>query len=361
MNKSLKAFICKIVYSPVGDRVATFFGGERLHAESFVRSEKKKLLAEAKRKFDKGSSVGSFDDYKHALDKHWVAYSEYAFQYEFYKKSEEERDEYVSRLKMAYFYLRYGPGVLRPLFRDKARFLKSFSEYVHREWLYAPETSFEEFRQLVSTHDCIVKPLDGSRGKGVYKIYKNDAHSRDEKSFYESCVEDKVLVEQCIEPCEELMALHPQSLNTIRVVTFSNKEKACVFSGVLRAGVGESVIDNSHAGGVSAQINIQTGVVESDGVDVHGNRYETHPDSGIKIRGFVIPKWDMIVDSCCKVAKQIGNPITGWDVVINNQGEVEFIEGNHTPDFDVMQMRYKVGLKKRIFALIKEYCGVDMK
>ena len=359
MNKSLKAFICKIVYSPVGDKVATFLGGERFHAESFVRSEKKKLLAEAKRKFDKGSSPGSFDDYKQALDKHWVAYSEYAYQYEFYKKSEEERNEYVSRLKMAYFYLRYGPGVLRPLFRDKARFLKNFNKYVHRQWLYAPEASFEDFQQLVSTHDCIVKPLDGSRGKGVFKIYKDDPKS-DGREFYEFCVKDKVLLEQCIESCEELSALHPQSLNTVRVVTFSNKEKACVFSGVLRAGVGDSVIDNSHAGGVSAQINIQTGVVESDGVDVHGNRFECHPNSGIRIRGFKIPQWDKIVETCCKVAMQVGNPITGWDVVINIRGEVEFIEGNHTPDFDVMQMRYKVGLKKRIYALIKEYCGVDM-
>ena len=360
MNRSLKAFVCKIVYSPLGDKLATFFGGERIHAETFVRSEKKKLLTEAKKEFDKGTSIGSFDDYQKALEKHWVTYSEYAYQYEFPQKSKEERDEYVSRLKMAYFYLRYGPGVLRPLFRDKTKFLSTFHEYVHRQWLYAPETTFEEFEQLVSNFDCIIKPLDGSRGKGVFKVYKDDVQ-RNNRSFYESCVKEKMLVEQCIESCEELKALHPQSLNTIRVVTFSNKEKSCVFSGVLRTGVGDSVIDNSHAGGVSAQINIEDGVVESDGVDMYGNRFNIHPDSGIGIRGFKVPQWNRIVETCCEVAKQVGNPITGWDVVINNQGEVEFIEGNHSPDFDIMQSRYKVGLKKKIFALIKEYCGVEMK
>lgn len=360
MKGALKAFVCKIVYSPLGDKLATFFGGERIHAELFVRSEKKKLLAEARKEFEKESSIGTFDDYKQALKNHWVTYSEYAYQYEFYNKTEAERDEYVSRLKMAYFYLRYGPGVLRPLFRDKTKFLKSFNKYIHRQWLYVPETTYDEFERLVTGFDCIVKPLDGSRGKGVFKIYKDSDHTHDRR-LYESFVKDKILVEQCIESCDELKALHPQSLNTIRVVTFSNKEKACVFSGVLRTGVGKSVIDNSHAGGVSAQININEGVVDSDGVDMHGNRYEKHPDSGINIRGFKIPKWDTIVETCCEVAKQIGNPITGWDVVVNNHGEVEFIEGNHSPDFDIMQSRYKVGLKKKIFALIKEYCDIKMK
>ena len=352
--------MCDIVYSPIGDKLATFFGGERLHAKLYVNSSKKALLTEARKEFEKGSALGTFEDYKQALEKHWVSYSEYAYQYEFYNKDEAERDEYVSRLKMSYFYLRYGPGVLRPLFRNKATFLKKFDKYIHRKWLYAPEASFEQFEQLLSDFDCIIKPCEGSRGKGVFKVYKDSNH-KDDKELYESCVKDGMMVEQCIESCEELKALHPQSLNTIRVVTVSNKEKACVFSGVLRTGVGNSVIDNSHAGGVSAQINIKNGVVESDGVDVNGNRFVCHPDSGIQIKGFVVPKWDAIVNTCCEVAKQIGNPITGWDVVINNNGDVEFIEGNHTPDLDIMQSRYKHGVKKQIYSLLKEYCGIEMK
>ena len=360
MGTSLKAFICNIAYSPFGNKVISFLGGQKWYAELHARSGKNKLLANAKKEFEKESALGTFDDYKQALKKHWVSYSEYANQYEFYKKSEEERNEYVSRLKMAYFYWRYAPGVAKSVFRNKTRFLTTFHKYIHRQWLFAPNSTFEDFVRLVTTYDCIVKPCDGKLGKGIFKTYKDSDH-KDDRRLYESCVKNRMLVEQCIEACDELKALHPQSLNTVRVVTIANKEKACVFSGVLRTGVGDSVVDNSHKGGVSAQINVDNGVVETDGANTNGKRYVSHPDSGIVFKGFRIPNWNAVVETCCEAAKQTRNPITGWDVVVNNQGEVEFIEGNYGPDMDMMQTRYNAGAKKKIYGLIKEYCDIELK
>ena len=55
------------------------------------------------------------------------------------------------------------------------------------------------------------------------------------------------------------------------------------------------------------------------------------------------------------------NTVSGWDVIINEDGQLEFIEGNVQPDFDVMQSPLKIGVKKRLYALIKEYRGVRMK
>ena len=79
------------------------------------------------------------------------------------------------------------------------------------------------------------------------------------------------------------------------------------------------------------------------------------------MKGYKIPKWNDIVETVCEAAKLTDNPITGWDVVINKVGQVEFIEGNHTPDLDMMQSRYNMGLKKKVYALIKEYRGIEMK
>lgn len=360
MNRSIETIVCNIVYSPFGNKLVNFFGGQRIYADLHARSMKKGYLAEAKKQFETGPSLGTFDDYRQALEKHWVSYSEYANQYEFYKKSEEEREEYISRLKMAYFYWRYTPGTAKSVFRNKTKFLKTFDKYIHRKWLYAPESTFEDFEQMVSNYDCIVKPCDGKLGKGIFKTYKNENHDGD-RELFETCVKNRTLVEQCIEACDELKAFHPQSLNTIRVVTISNQEKACVFSGVFRTGVGGSVVDNSHQGGVSAQINVNKGVVETDGANTSGERFVIHPDSGITFKGFKIPKWNNVVETCCEAAKLTENPITGWDVVVNNHGEVEFIEGNYGPDMDMMQTRYKTGAKKKIYALIKEYCGIVLK
>lgn len=81
----------------------TLIGGSALYAKMIVYSSKKNLLSRAKQEFEKQASPGNFSDYKQALQKHWVSYSEYAYQYEFYKKNEKERGEYISRLKMREF------------------------------------------------------------------------------------------------------------------------------------------------------------------------------------------------------------------------------------------------------------------
>ena len=355
----IHSFMLGIVYSPWVNQLISRAGGQRLYAEFLVRQTKKRLLAEAEKEFEGGASSGSFDDYKQALEKHWVSYLEYAEMYKFYNKSEEERSEYVSLLKMIYFYRRYNNGSVLPVFRDKQRFLKKYSKYIYRKWLFAPAATFEQFTELITRYDCIVKPCDEARGKGVFKIYKEDDH-QDKRALYESCVKNRMVVEQCIESCDELKVFHPKSLNTIRVVTVGSKEKACVFSGVFRVGVGDSVVDNTHAGGISAQINPHDGTIETDGADSKGNRYVCHPDSGIQFQGYTIPQWNAIVENCCELAKETDNPITGWDVVINNQREVEFIEANFGPDLDVMQVRYGHGVKKQLFALIKEFCGIEM-
>lgn len=360
VSRKIKSIVTNIAYSSIGDKFVTLLGFDSLYAQLKVYFTKKKLFEIAKKEFLKETAIGNINDYKQALEKHWVTFNEYAYQYEFYNKTEEEREEYISRLKMAYFYWKYTPGVAKSVFRNKTKFLNAYSKYIHRKWIYAPNSSFEEFESLVKNYDCIVKPCDGKLGQGVFKIYKNSNHDGDKKLF-DTCVRNRALVEQCINSCDELKAFHPQSLNTIRVVTIANKDKACVFSGVFRTGIGESVVDNSHKGGISVQINVENGVVETDGANTNGERFISHPDSGITFKGFKIPKWDSIVATCCEAAKLTSNPITGWDVVLNSSGEVEFVEANYGPDMDMMQTRYKAGAKKKIYALIKEYCNIEMK
>lgn len=79
------------------------------------------LLAEAKKVFEKNPSLGNISDYEQALKKHWVSYSEFAHQFEFYKKTEAERNECVSRLRMAYFYWRNTPSAAKSVFRNKTK------------------------------------------------------------------------------------------------------------------------------------------------------------------------------------------------------------------------------------------------
>ena len=166
----------KVVYSPLGNKVFTAVGG-KIYADRLVKSREKHLLESARKKFENESQFGTFEDYKSALKKHWVSYFEYAYQYEFWRLTEAQREEYLSRLKMDYFYWRYVPGVYKIVFRDKNKFLVAYKKYIYRKWLYVPESSYDEFYKLLSVSDCIAKPTDGTSGQGIFKILKSDDHT----------------------------------------------------------------------------------------------------------------------------------------------------------------------------------------
>lgn len=71
----------------------------------FIRSLKNQLLIEAKQKFrEEKPEFGSFKDYHDALNKHLVSYSEYMYQYEFWKLNEAQRSEFISRAQVRCFY-----------------------------------------------------------------------------------------------------------------------------------------------------------------------------------------------------------------------------------------------------------------
>lgn len=332
-----------------------------LYREIHIYSdERKRFFKEAKERFSKEKPMhGSWKDYKDAFRKHRVTYSEYMYSYEYWRLNEQERDEFISTSEMQVIYRKLGEQDVREVFHDKVCFLTAFSSLVHRWWGMAKDLSIEELKEKNNLFDIIAKPVDGTRGDGIFKIVADDVS--DWQQLYKKLKEDNYLLEQCIEECDELKAFHPSSLNTIRVVTISKDNRCEVFGALFRMGAHGSIIDNTHAGGIYAPINIDTGVIDIPAIDAHNNHYDVHPDTGKKIKGFNIPDWGKIVEVCKDASRTIPNiHFAGWDVCINKKGEIEIIEGNHAPDFDGgMQAPLKVGVKKKIQKTIMNVMGID--
>lgn len=323
-------------------------------------AERKRFFAEAKKRFAKEKpNHGSYNDYKNAFWKHRVTYSEYMYSYEFWRLSEEQRDEFISTSEMHCIYRKLGKKQVREIFHDKETFLKAFHSFIHRDWALASELSFEQFKTMVQQHDCIAKPIDGTQGEGIFKICA--ASVKDWRMLYEQCVKDNILLEECIQAYNEIAEFHPSSLNTIRVVTVSNEDKCVVFGALLRMGAHGSVIDNTHAGGVYAPINVETGTIDIEAIDSRNHHYSCHPDSGKTIKGFRIPMWEQIKETCKEASQTIPNiHFAGWDLCITKEGQVEIIEGNHAPDFDGgMQAPLKIGVKKKLQQTVIKVMGVD--
>ena len=302
---------------------------------------------------------GSWNDYKKAFYKHRVTYSEYMYSYEYWRLNEEERDEFISTSEMRVIYRKLGNREVRNIFYDKPKFLRLFSKFVYRKWGLVREMNPHQFQSFLQQSECIAKPIDGTRGEGIFKIQAQNVD--DWGALYKKCYDNNVLLEECIQEDEELASFHPSSLNTIRVVTISNNDKCIVFGALFRMGAHGSIIDNTHAGGVYAPINVKSGTIDISAIDAHNNHYDQHPDTHKQIKGYKIPYWNEIVETCIKASKIIPNiHFVGWDVCVTKDGLVEIIEGNHAPDFDGgMQAPLKIGVKKKLQQAVIDVMGVD--
>lgn len=315
------------------------------------------VLEDARRVYAKEQpTCATWEEYLAAFEKHRVEYSEFFHQSEFWKKSDEEIEEFVIETKLRQFYHRNVAKEVINMFWSKANFLRAFPEYIHRRWLLAREASFEEFKELVLSTDCIAKPNEDCSGRGFFKITGSELS--DVNELYEHCARENLLIEECISGCPELQQFHPQSLNSIRVVTIANGTEGEVFGGLLRMGVGKNVVDNAHSNGLFATIDVETGIVDSDGINVFGGTFSTHPDTGVPIKGFRIPEWERIKATCIQATMKYKNVfIVGWDVALNPQHEIIIIEGNHAPGFAAMQSPRRVGERRRLQQIISKYHG----
>ena len=351
---SVKALLKKTkVYS-------LFLKMHRIHEIRTFLSERQRFFKEARERFEKERPAhGSYRDYKKAFWKHRVTYSEYMYSYEYWRLNEAQRDEFISTSEMQVIYRKLGDRQVRDVFHDKVQFLRAFKTFVHRWWALARSLSLSQIKEQATRMDIIAKPINGTRGEGIFKITGEQVTNWD--GLYRRLLDGNYLLEQCIRESDELASFHPASLNSIRVVTVSNQDKCVVFGALFRMGAKESIIDNTHAGGVYAPINVETGVIDVDAIDSKNHHYSHHPDTGKQIKGFIIPHWDKIVETCEAASKTIPNiHFAGWDLCVTEEGKIEIIEGNHAPDFDGgMQAPFKIGVKQRVRDTFKDLYGVD--
>lgn len=126
-----------------------------------------------------------------------------------------------------------------------------------------------------------------------------------------------------------MASLNPSSVNTIRVYSVVFESEVFITGATLRIGNGDKPIDNYSAGGLAAEVDIETGLVISPVVSQFGEKYGIHPNTGTPVIGFRIPGWETVKAFVKKAHSKIGElRYIGWDVVVCNDGEIKLIEAN---------------------------------
>ena len=224
---------------------------------------------------------------------------------------------------------------------NKAEALNLFSDLVSRAWLYAPKSSFDEFKEFVDkTPVFIAKPVGGMKGKGIEKHDVQGSTEEDLRVLYNHLVADDLLLEECLKAHEDIY-FGTKALSTFRIYTMIDRNgDVHILKAKYRVGTGDAITDTAD-GCIAYPISIKYGVIEGPGINevLNSNLYYYHPGCDKLVVGMRIPMWDRVLEVVTKAAKTIPQVrYIGWDLAVTNNS-VEIIEGNHNPyhgTFEIM-------------------------
>lgn len=224
---------------------------------------------------------------------------------------------------------------------NKVDALEFFDEFVSREWLYTPKSSFSEFMDFVNkTPVFIAKPVDKSDGEGIEKHSTSGVSEENLKTLYNHLVSNGMLLEECLRTHDDIY-LGTIALSTFRIYTMiDGKGEVHVLKAKYRVGTGDAITDTAE-GCVAYPISIEYGVIEGPGINevLNSKNYFYHPGCDKLVVGMKIPMWNRVLEVVTEAAKKIPQiRYIGWDIAVTNDG-VEMIECNRCPytgTFEIM-------------------------
>jgi hypothetical protein len=312
------------------------------------------------------------DDMVMMARKYHYGYDEY-FYYHFVDRTMEDRLSFVSDMVRCDFVRSLNKAINQHIFDDKGNCAKRFANYYNRDFCAVHKPLFGNKNDLTSRmrekvpglqgfidNHCrfIVKPLAGSCGKGV-KIYdtSNYENTSDltKELLNDYCVgwNGGFIAEELIVQDGRMAALHPNSVNTVRLTTIRYDDRVEVIHPFMRIGRGGKIVDNGGAGGLLADIEFATGKVFAC-MDENAVVYEKHPDTSLDIIGFTIPRWNEAIELAKTLAMVVkGNRYTGWDLALTKDGWV-MVEGNPMGQFVGWQIPSQKGFMPEAQQILKE-------
>ncbi len=187
---------------------------------------------------------------------------------------------------------------------------------------------------LFNIGEVILKPtVDSCSGHNVLLCDFHDGTDRNtRKSVKEilSCYRQNFIVQTVIKEDENWAALHPNSLNTMRITTYicPGKDEIQVAPLLLRMGRNNSFLDNAHAGGIVIAVS-DDGVLDDTAYSEYQEKYQAHPDSKITFSGYQLPYVEKIVTAAKRLHERIPQlKILSWDLCPDEEGKIVLVECN---------------------------------
>jgi len=274
------------------------------------------------------------------------------FELTFYKKTRAEKRTYINSHDQREFAHTVDVPEVGFEFTKKSVLHDLFREQMGRDQLFTETMTEEDFADFAARHERFLFKPDFSwcgRGIGIVETEGRSVHE-----LYEELRQQNGILDELVVQHPDMEALHPGTLNTVRVFSFLLNGKLDIIAAALRVGRDGAVVDNYSAGGIVCSIDSATGRVIDRGEDMFGKRYESHPDSGVPLVGFQVPRWDEVLAFVEEVARISPIRYAGWDIAIR-ENDCVLIEGNYNPMVNVCQIAGADGKKARFEEMLALY------
>jgi len=212
-------------------------------------------------------------------------------------------------------------------------------------WLDSRRTAEPEEITELEGKRVFCKSILGECADGVFplrikngKIYLHGEET-DIKEILERTDGSFILQEEIIQH-PEMSRLFPNSVNSMRIISFHRKTEPEILYALLRTGTGENTSDNWAVGGLLGMIDMETGKLDNKFLykPGFGTSRTEHPDTGVVFADFRIPFLDRAMDMARELHSYLyGVKSIGWDVAISEEGPV-FIEGNDNWEMNCFQI-----------------------
>lgn len=168
---------------------------------------------------------------------------------------------------------------------------------------------------------------------------------------------ENIICQEVVKQHPFFESIHPNSLNTLRIVTLLIEQKPVLLSTMLRMGKEGSKVDNYTAGGYICPVNNKGYLFES-AVQKDQSVVSQHPD-GFVFKGKRIPKFEKIIEDAMRMHYRIPYfRMISWDYSLTEDGTPILIEGNYpTGQLDLHQLNIGPIFGEHTDIILKEiYC-----
>ena len=238
---------------------------------------------------------------------------------------------------------RFGPayadkGFYDTLFPDVNRpttIIKNINGFFYDE--RGSISSDEAINRCQNLKGAVIKPtLYGHWGQGV-KVFHTEKGLIPELGLNVPGLFNEYhrdfIVQRKLEQHPDLAILNPTSVNTIRVMSYRRELEVIILYAVIRIGRLGNSVDNETAGGIKADIDLETGRIRglASGGPMEKDMEST--DSGVHLDNYQLPSFSRILEFVKDLHMRLPYfRLIGWDVSVDMSGNPVMIEWNRSAE-----------------------------